>query len=193
MLTLSWRRVGSSSTLALTLVVGLPALAQAQLFPNLYVQRKRADCANEPPFYGHVRRDYFGYYPTCWRKFPEGWGCPCPNPEVVDWEAAKVKQPRDKNPLTPRKIPWRSVQWEKGTDQLPTSVQMQVPPVDPSTIRSGRRFRTTPARRSRQIRDGLSCRTAVPGIRRSTRLRPPQADRRILRRPLIRRPRLLRG
>jgi hypothetical protein len=105
MLTLSWRRVGSSSTLALTLVVGLPALAQAQLFPNLYVQRKRADCANEPPFYGHVRRDYFGYYPTCWRKFPEGWGCPCPNPELPNFAADLVRLPRDKNPVDPPKDP----------------------------------------------------------------------------------------
>jgi hypothetical protein len=101
MLTLSWRRIGSNSALALTLVVGLPALAQAQLFPNLFVQRKRADCANEPPFYGHVRRDYYGYYPTCWRKFPEGWGCPCPNPELPNLAAELLRQPRDPKPTIP--------------------------------------------------------------------------------------------
>ena len=45
MLTLSWRRAGASSALALALVVGLPALAQAQLFPNLWIQRERTPCA----------------------------------------------------------------------------------------------------------------------------------------------------
>ena len=72
MLTFSRRRFGSASALAMALVAGLPALAQAQLFPNLFVQRERTPCAAEPPFYGHVRRDYYGYYPTCWKRFPDG-------------------------------------------------------------------------------------------------------------------------
>jgi hypothetical protein len=95
MLTLSWRRVGSTTTLALLLLVGLPALAEAQLFPNLFIQRQRTECANEPPFYGHVRREYYGYYPTCWRKFPDGWACPCPNPEAPNRVAAFNERPRD--------------------------------------------------------------------------------------------------
>ena len=95
MLTLSWKKAGATSSLALLLAAGLPSLAQAQLFPNLWIQRERAACANEPPFYGHVRRDYYGYYPTCWRKFPEGWACPTPNPEAPNAAAEFVKQPRD--------------------------------------------------------------------------------------------------
>ncbi len=95
MLTLSWRKVGTSPALALALLVGLPAMAQAQLFPNLYSHRQRAACASEPPFYGHVRRDYFGYYPTCWQRFPEGWACPCPNPEAPNAAAAFRARPLD--------------------------------------------------------------------------------------------------
>lgn len=25
--------------------------------------------------------EHYGFYPTCWRRFPDGWGCPCP-PEI---------------------------------------------------------------------------------------------------------------
>ncbi len=101
MLTLSWRKAGSSSALAMALVVGLPALAQAQLLPNLWIQRERTPCANEPPFYSHIRHNYYGYFPTCWRKFPEGWACPCPNPEAPDAAASFRDQPRDPKPELP--------------------------------------------------------------------------------------------
>ena len=101
MLTLSWRRVGSSFGLTLALLAGLPALAQAQLFPNLFIQRQRNECAAEPPFYKQVRRDYFGYYPTCWRTFPEGWACPCPNPELPNRERSFREQPADPKPKLP--------------------------------------------------------------------------------------------
>jgi len=101
MRTLSWRRIGRDSALVLTLVVGLPALAQAQLFPNLFIQRQRTPCAGEPPFYAHVRRDYYGYYPTCWRRFPEGWGCPCPNPEAPNPSEAFARLKRDALPPEP--------------------------------------------------------------------------------------------
>jgi hypothetical protein len=101
MLTLSWRRAGASSALAMALVVGLPALAQAQLFPNMWIQRERTPCPNEPPFYAHIRHNYYGYYPTCWRKFPEGWACPCPNPELPDAAASFAKVPRDARPEAP--------------------------------------------------------------------------------------------
>lgn len=98
MLTLSWRRAGASSALAMVLVVGLPALAQAQLFPNMWIQRERTPCPNEPAFYKHIRHNYYGYYPTCWRKFPEGWACPCPNPEIPDAATSFRSIPRDPKP-----------------------------------------------------------------------------------------------
>jgi len=115
MLTLSWRRFGSSSALMLALVVGLPALAQAQLFPNLYIQRQRSECVNEPPFYKHVRHDFYGYYPTCWRRFPEGWACPCPNPELPDRERSYREIPaQDKSKLQPNEDLDRNLPPEEG-------------------------------------------------------------------------------
>ena len=89
------RRISSPVWLGLSLVVGLPALAEAQLFPNRTITRQKEACAAEPPFYSTVRRNYFGYYPTCWSKFPEGWGCPCPNPELPNRVASFSDQPRD--------------------------------------------------------------------------------------------------
>ena len=87
------RRIGASGWLALGLIVGIPALAEAQLFPNQNVKRKREACVNEPPFNAHVRRDFYGYYPTCWSKFPDGWACPCPNPELPNAAESYAKRP----------------------------------------------------------------------------------------------------
>ncbi len=90
------RRMGTPAWLGLSLVVALPALAEAQLFPNRTITRQKEACAAEPPFYSTVRRNYYGFYPTCWSKFPDGWGCPCPNPELPNRVAAFNEQPRDK-------------------------------------------------------------------------------------------------
>ena len=73
--------------LGLLTVLAAPALAQAQLFPNLPIRRERPDCSHENPQYRMIRQEYWGYYPTCWRKFPPGWGCPAPEPP--DWEKSK--------------------------------------------------------------------------------------------------------
>ncbi|GAC1472048.1 MAG: hypothetical protein NVSMB9_18820 [Isosphaeraceae bacterium] len=32
----------------------------------------------EDPIYRLYRHEYYGYHPTCWRRFPGGWGCPSP-------------------------------------------------------------------------------------------------------------------
>ena len=84
--------------LGLGLVV-MPTLAEAQLFPNRTIKREKPSCATEPPFYAQVRRNYYGYYPTCWSRFPAGWGCPCPNPELPNAAASFAVQARD--PYTP--------------------------------------------------------------------------------------------
>ena len=89
------RRIGRPAWLGLGLVVALPAMAEAQLFPNRTITRERQPCATEPPFYSTVRRNYFGYYPTCWSKFPDGWGCPCPNLELPNRVAEFQERPRD--------------------------------------------------------------------------------------------------
>jgi hypothetical protein len=76
---MSRRRCGHHALWALVLVVGLPALAEAQLFPNLATRkRRRAECCNEAPVFKLYRQEYYGYHPTCWRQFPAGWGCPSP-------------------------------------------------------------------------------------------------------------------
>ena len=93
------RMIGSPTLLAVALIVGMPAMGHAQLFPNLNARRERPSCVQEPPFNAHVRRDYFGYYPTCWSRFPDGWACPCPNPELPNAAESFRKQPRDKVPL----------------------------------------------------------------------------------------------
>lgn len=71
-------------TRALTLVVltgavGFAERAQAQqtgLFPLAPIRRQRVPCDQEDPTYKVYKQQYFGYHPTCWRTFPEGWGCP---------------------------------------------------------------------------------------------------------------------
>src|SRR4051812_27232709 len=91
------RRIpGSSALLAIALIAALPSIGNAQLFPNQQIKRQRQACVQEPPFNAHVRRDYFGYYPTCWNRFPAGWACPCPNPELPNAAESFRKQPRDK-------------------------------------------------------------------------------------------------
>lgn len=94
----SWRKSRSPWVWAIAMIVGLPAIADAQLFPNLNVRRQRPACVQEPPFNAHVRRDYFGYYPTCWSRFPAGWACPCPNPELPDPTAEFRVRPRSAAP-----------------------------------------------------------------------------------------------
>jgi hypothetical protein len=75
----------------LAVVVFGPALAQAQLFPNLPIKRQRPSLDEEAPVYGTYRRQYYGYYPTCWRRYPAGWGCP--TPEAVDWNTIQREDP----------------------------------------------------------------------------------------------------
>jgi len=90
------RRSGTPALVAvgaLAVVLGGPSIASAQLLPNAQIRRERPPCVAEPPFYGQVRQQYFGYYPTCWRKFPPGWACPCPNPELPDWAASLKANP----------------------------------------------------------------------------------------------------
>ena len=95
---MSRRSLGLSAALVVGGFAALPGSAQAQLFPNLPIRRQRVEPTAEAPFYSHVRQTYYGYYPTCWQKFPEGWACPCPNPELPDTARAFRERPRDKTP-----------------------------------------------------------------------------------------------
>jgi hypothetical protein len=48
----------------------------------------------EDPVYRLNREQYYGYFPTCWRRFPQGWGCP--SPEAPDVEKAFRDLPLEK-------------------------------------------------------------------------------------------------
>jgi len=123
MLTTTRIRRGSPALLALGLLSLLPASAEAQLFPNQPIRRQRESCATEPPFYSQVRREYYGYFPTCWSKFPEGWACPCPNPELPD----PAKSFRD----NPRSEPTKPDDADRETGMDPTEDGMPGEPPGP--------------------------------------------------------------
>jgi hypothetical protein len=85
--------------LAGSLVV--PALAQAQLLPNLSTRKRhRVDCEHELPVFHAYRHEYYGYYPTCWRRFPPGWGCP--SPEAPNWPSELIREPLQETPPASR-------------------------------------------------------------------------------------------
>lgn len=84
------RRFSMPAMLGLALVLGLPMLAEAQLFPNATIKRQRVSCLNEDPVYRMYRQQYYGYFPTCWRRFPDGWGCPSRESSAA--EVAKAMQ-----------------------------------------------------------------------------------------------------
>ncbi len=74
------RRRGRGLALAvIALSASLPQMAWAQqsgLFPNCFIKRHRVPCDHEDPIYKINKYQYFGYHPTCWHRFPDGWGCP---------------------------------------------------------------------------------------------------------------------
>jgi hypothetical protein len=67
--------------------------AVAQVFPNAPIRREKVPCELENPQYRMIREQYYGYYPTCWRRFPPGWGCL--SPDGPNWEAEKKRMPLD--------------------------------------------------------------------------------------------------
>jgi hypothetical protein len=101
MLKKTWRRSSSPAAWAVALVMGAPALVQAQtqLFPLAHIKRERVPCPMEDPVYGTYRQQYFGYFPTCWRQFPQGWGCP--SPDAPNQAMEFKNRPRDPLPEGP--------------------------------------------------------------------------------------------
>lgn len=128
MLRATWKRLGSRIWLAIALVFVLHSAASAQLFPNFPIRRERPGCATEPPFNAQVRRDYFGYYPTCWTRFPAGWACPCPNPELPNL----AESIRRYGPLDPKSRPGGTTDAEPkpGMDDENLDPKSEVPPGD---------------------------------------------------------------
>ena len=72
------------------LLLAAPQASQAQLFPNLPIQRQRTPCEAEAPVFQQYRHVFHGYHPTCWRRFKPGWGCPSPEAPNVAAEYKKL-------------------------------------------------------------------------------------------------------
>ena len=76
MLTKSISRKAGQVLAVLAAVTSLSGLAEAQqsgMFPLEPIRRVRTPCANEEPIYKLYRNQYYGYFPTQWRKFPDHW------------------------------------------------------------------------------------------------------------------------
>jgi hypothetical protein len=140
MLTNQKRRNRVLTLVALTLLVGVPELAMAQqsgLFPNATIRRARPSCAQEDPIYKLYRHQYYGFHPTCWRRFPDGWGCP--SPEAPDREKSyqeipkKPPTPIDMPELDEGAAPGRDEGMERPEDRAPRSPFEQLPPVPENT------------------------------------------------------------
>jgi hypothetical protein len=122
----------------LALVLGLPSVVQAQmpLFPNLTTRkRQRVSCLQEAPEYRLYRQQYYGYYPTCWRMFPPGWGCP--SPEVVNPDPVMRELERNLPTIQPFGSQGREGETNPPTDDqnpnvpaLPDSERQRMPERD---------------------------------------------------------------
>ncbi len=129
MQSVSRRRGGRAGLLALALVLVAPALASAQLFPDLPIRRERTPCDQENPQFRHIRQEYWGYYPTCWRKFPPGWGCP--SPEAPNWEADKKRQKVDFGDQGDLPSTGRRPRASSDEDMTPVKPQGELPALPP--------------------------------------------------------------
>jgi hypothetical protein len=95
MLTKAMRRFSGRTLAFFAAVVVLSDWTMAQqtgLFPLAPIRRRRPPCAQQDPVYKLYKDQYFGYHPTIWRKFPDGWGAP--SPEGPDAAASFKKYPR---------------------------------------------------------------------------------------------------
>ena len=115
MLIRTWSRVRSQAVCALALIVGVPAVAHAQqtgLFPLHPIRRERVPCPAEDPVYRLHREQYYGYFPTCWRRFPPGWGCL--SPEAPNADASFRAIPRSNPPAQYGEEPDESAAPDQG-------------------------------------------------------------------------------
>jgi hypothetical protein len=94
MLTKPSRRGTGRLVAVVAVLVSLSGVARAQqsgLFPLHPIKRERVPCPLEDPVYKLYRSQYYGYYPTQWRPFPQGWNLP--SPEGPNTQDALKKQP----------------------------------------------------------------------------------------------------
>ncbi|QEH36257.1 hypothetical protein OJF2_48170 [Aquisphaera giovannonii] len=78
---------------ALAVFAGMTGLANAQqggLLPLHPIKRQRVPCPSEDPIYATYRNQYYGYYPTQWRPFPQGWNLAGPETPNVAAEFQRL-------------------------------------------------------------------------------------------------------
>lgn len=117
---------------ALAVVIFAPEWASAQqtgLFPLAPIRRQRTPVGQEDPVYKEYRHKFYGYHPTCWHRFPDGWGCPskdAPNRtksfrETPLGKSDETPKPRDEGEMDgERTEPVRpAIPTVPGTDRSP--------------------------------------------------------------------------
>lgn len=67
MSTIRFPHIGWAGLAALALMLAATAPASAEWF--------RAKCTPKDLFCSPCNHPYYGYYPTCWKPWPAGWGC----------------------------------------------------------------------------------------------------------------------
>lgn len=95
MLIKSIRRKPGQVLAVLAAVTSLSGMAEAQqsgMFPLHPIRRERTPCVNEEPIYKLYRNQYYGYFPTQWRRFPDGWSLRSP-------EGPNTAEELKKNPI----------------------------------------------------------------------------------------------
>jgi hypothetical protein len=128
MLKQSIRRKPGQVLAVLAAVMSLSGLAEAQqsgMFPMHAIRRERTPCANEDPIYKLYRNQYYGYFPTQWRRFPDGWSLSSP-------EGPHTAEELKKNPIEGPKpfAPEGEGEEMQGPAAPPTRPAIPNPPPD---------------------------------------------------------------
>jgi hypothetical protein len=173
------RRRGRGLALAVIAIsASVPQMAWAQqsgLFPLHPIKRHRVPCDHEDPIYKINKYQYFGYHPTCWHRFPDGWGCP--SSEAPDREKSFKETPlgsTSEGELAP------TPEGRPDTENVPERPRGTLPPVP----RGESPFETTPGAPGANPPGGAAPRQNPPardpfeelGPRENTPARPTPAN-----------------
>ena len=132
MLTKSNSRKPGQVLAVLAAVTSLSGLAEAQqsgLFPLHPIRRERTPCANEEPIYKLYRNQYYGYFPTRWRRFPDNWSLRSP-------EGPNTQEELKKNPIEGPKPSAGGGEGEEMQGPAGPGVKPAIPNPPPDTERS---------------------------------------------------------
>ena len=77
---------------AMVSLSGLATAQQSGLLPLHPIRRERTPCTAEDPIYKLYRNQYYGYFPTQWRRFPDNWN-------LRSAETPNAQEELKKNPI----------------------------------------------------------------------------------------------